>query len=146
MTSHDREFLNRIVGRIIEIDGGVLTSYSGNHDFYEKQRAQNEAQAQAAYDRQQSMLAKEMRFIERFKAQAAKAVAGAVAGEEARQDREGRAAQAAQGAGLRVSALRALGRGRRQDRPASTSATARASSTRASTWRSAARSGGRSWG
>ncbi len=73
MTSHDREFLNRIVGRIIEIDGGVLTSYSGNHDFYEKQRALNEAQAQAAYDRQQAMLAKEMRFIERFKAQAAKA-------------------------------------------------------------------------
>ncbi len=73
MTSHDREFLNRIVGRIIEIDGGVLTSYSGNHDFYEKQRAQNEVQAQAAYDRQQAMLAKEMRFIERFKAQAAKA-------------------------------------------------------------------------
>jgi ATPase subunit of ABC transporter with duplicated ATPase domains len=73
MTSHDREFLNRIVGRIIEIDGGVLTSYSGNHDFYEKQRAQNELQAQAAYERQQAMLAKEMRFIERFKAQAAKA-------------------------------------------------------------------------
>jgi ATPase subunit of ABC transporter with duplicated ATPase domains len=73
MTSHDREFLNRIVGRIIEIDGGVLTSYSGNHDFYERQRALNEKQAQAAYDRQQAMLAKEMRFIERFKAQAAKA-------------------------------------------------------------------------
>jgi ATPase subunit of ABC transporter with duplicated ATPase domains len=73
MTSHDREFLNRIVGRIIEIDGGVLTSYSGNHDFYERQRALNETQAQAAYERQQAMLAKEMRFIERFKAQAAKA-------------------------------------------------------------------------
>src|SRR6185503_18985918 len=52
---------------------GVLTSYSGNHDFYERQRALNEAQAQAAYERQQAMLAKEMRFIERFKAQAAKA-------------------------------------------------------------------------
>jgi ATPase subunit of ABC transporter with duplicated ATPase domains len=73
MTSHDREFMNRIVGRIIEIDGGVLTSYSGNHDFYERQRAQNEVQAEAAYQRQQAMLAKEMRFIERFKAQAAKA-------------------------------------------------------------------------
>jgi len=73
MTSHDREFMNRIVGRVIEIDGGVLTSYSGNLDFYEKQRAQNEAQAQAAFERQQAMLAKEMRFIERFKAQAAKA-------------------------------------------------------------------------
>jgi ATPase subunit of ABC transporter with duplicated ATPase domains len=73
MTSHDREFMNRICTRIIEIDGGVLTSYSGNHDFYERQRALNEAQAAAAYERQQAMLAKEMRFIERFKAQAAKA-------------------------------------------------------------------------
>jgi ATPase subunit of ABC transporter with duplicated ATPase domains len=73
MTSHDREFLNRIVGRIIEIDGGVLTSYSGDYDFYERQRALNAAQAEAAYARQQAMLAKEMRFIERFKAQAAKA-------------------------------------------------------------------------
>ncbi|MBI3783501.1 MAG: ABC-F family ATP-binding cassette domain-containing protein [Deltaproteobacteria bacterium] len=73
MTSHDREFLNRIVKRVIEIDGGELTSYSGNYDFYEAQRAQSEAQAEAAYQRQQSKLAKEMRFIERFKAQAAKA-------------------------------------------------------------------------
>jgi ATPase subunit of ABC transporter with duplicated ATPase domains len=73
MTSHDREFMNRICTRIVEIDGGVLTSYSGNHDFYERQRALNEVQAAAAYERQQAMLAKEMRFIERFKAQAAKA-------------------------------------------------------------------------
>jgi ATPase subunit of ABC transporter with duplicated ATPase domains len=73
MTSHDREFMNRVVGRIVEIDGGVLTSYSGNYDFYERQRAVNEANAEAAYERQQAMLAKEMRFIERFKAQAAKA-------------------------------------------------------------------------
>jgi ATPase subunit of ABC transporter with duplicated ATPase domains len=73
MTSHDREFMNRVVSRIIEIDGGVLTSYTGNYDFYEKQRAVNEANAEAAYQRQQAMLAKEMRFIERFKAQAAKA-------------------------------------------------------------------------
>ena len=73
MTSHDREFMNRVVSRIIEIDGGVLTSYSGDYDFYERQRAVNEAQAEAAYQRQQAMLAKEMRFIERFKAQAAKA-------------------------------------------------------------------------
>src|SRR3954449_6842760 len=73
MTSHDREFMNRVVSRIIEIDGGVLTSYSGDYDFYERQRAINETQAEAAYQRQQAMLAKEMRFIERFKAQAAKA-------------------------------------------------------------------------
>ncbi len=73
MTSHDREFLNRITGRILEIDGGELTSYSGNYDFYEAQREQGQAQAEAAYQRQQAKLAKEMRFIERFKAQAAKA-------------------------------------------------------------------------
>jgi ATPase subunit of ABC transporter with duplicated ATPase domains len=73
MTSHDREFMNRIVTRIIEIDGGELTSYSGDYDFYEAQRAQSEAHAAAAYQRQQAKLAKEMRFIERFKAQAAKA-------------------------------------------------------------------------
>jgi ATPase subunit of ABC transporter with duplicated ATPase domains len=73
MTSHDREFLNRVVDKIIEIDGGVLTTYSGNYDFYERQRALAEAQVEAQYARQQAMLAKEMRFIERFKAQAAKA-------------------------------------------------------------------------
>ncbi len=73
MTSHDREFLNRVVGKIIEIDGGVLTTFSGNYDFYERQRAVNEAQIEAQHARQQAMLAKEMRFIERFKAQAAKA-------------------------------------------------------------------------
>jgi ATPase subunit of ABC transporter with duplicated ATPase domains len=73
MTTHDREFMNRVVGKIIEIDGGVLTSYSGNYDFYEKQRALHAVQAEAAYARQQAMLAKEIRFIERFKAQASHA-------------------------------------------------------------------------
>ncbi|MGD0836834.1 MAG: ABC-F family ATP-binding cassette domain-containing protein [Polyangia bacterium] len=73
MTTHDREFMNRVVGKIIEIDGGVLTTYSGNYDFYEKQRALTETQAEAAYQRQQAMMAKEIRFIERFKAQASHA-------------------------------------------------------------------------
>jgi ATPase subunit of ABC transporter with duplicated ATPase domains len=73
MTTHDREFMNRVVSKIIEIDGGVLTTYSGNYDFYEKQRALSETQAEAAYARQQAMLAKEIRFIERFKAQASHA-------------------------------------------------------------------------
>ena len=72
-------------------------------------------------------------------------VAGAVARQEARQDREGRAAQAAQGAGLRVPALRALGRRRRPHRGDAQGATARASSTTASICRSAAASAGRSW-
>ncbi|MGZ3457256.1 MAG: ribosomal protection-like ABC-F family protein [Archangium sp.] len=73
MTSHDREFMNRIVTKIIEIDGGELTTYSGNYDFYEQQRAQNEKQQQAQYERQQAMLAKELKFIERFKARASHA-------------------------------------------------------------------------
>src|SRR3979411_556520 len=73
MTSHDREFMNRIVTRIAEIDGGEITMYSGNYDFYERERAIREANREAAYARQQAMLAKEQRFIERFAAHAARA-------------------------------------------------------------------------
>jgi ATPase subunit of ABC transporter with duplicated ATPase domains len=73
MTSHDREFMNRIVGRIAEIDGGEITVYSGNYDFYERERAIREANLQASYARQQAMLAKEQRFIDRFRTHAAKA-------------------------------------------------------------------------
>jgi ATPase subunit of ABC transporter with duplicated ATPase domains len=73
MTSHDREFMNRIVTKVVEIDGGSLTSYSGNYEFYEQQRALAEKQQQAQFERQQAMLAKEIKFIERFKARASHA-------------------------------------------------------------------------
>lgn len=73
MTSHDREFMNRIVSKIIEIDGGNLTTYSGDYAFYEGQRALNEKHQQAQFERQQAMLAKEIKFIERFKARASHA-------------------------------------------------------------------------
>src|SRR5436309_3842858 len=73
MTSHDREFMNRIANRIVEIDGGSLTSYSGNYEFYEQQRARADKQQQAQFERQQAMLAKEIKFIERFKARASHA-------------------------------------------------------------------------
>ena len=73
MTSHDREFMNRIVTKIVEIDGGALTAYSGDYAFYEQQRALNEKQQQAQFERQQAMLAKEIKFIERFKARASHA-------------------------------------------------------------------------
>jgi ATPase subunit of ABC transporter with duplicated ATPase domains len=73
MTSHDREFMNRIVAKVVEIDGGELTTYSGNYEFYEQQRAQNEKQQHAQFERQQAMLAKEIKFIERFKARASHA-------------------------------------------------------------------------
>ncbi|RVC80694.1 ABC-F family ATP-binding cassette domain-containing protein [Mesorhizobium sp. M4A.F.Ca.ET.022.05.2.1] len=73
MTSHDREFMNRIVTKIVEIDAGSLTSYSGNYEFYQEQRALADKQLQAQFERQQAMLAKEIAFIERFKARASHA-------------------------------------------------------------------------
>jgi ATPase subunit of ABC transporter with duplicated ATPase domains len=73
MTSHDREFMNRIVSKIAEIDAGEIIVYSGNYDFYERERAIRETNQQAAFARQQSMLAKEQRFIDRFRTHAAKA-------------------------------------------------------------------------
>jgi ATPase subunit of ABC transporter with duplicated ATPase domains len=73
MTCHDQEVMNRVVKRIVEIDGGEVRSYSGDYTFYEAQRALDAAQREAAYERQQAMLAKELRFIERFKAQPSKA-------------------------------------------------------------------------
>ena len=73
MTSHDREFMNRIINKVIEIDGGTLTSFAGDYEFYEAQRAMNEQQQQAQFERQQAMLAKEIKFIERFKARASHA-------------------------------------------------------------------------
>ena len=73
MTSHDREFMNRIVSKIAEIDAGEIITYSGDYDFYERERAIRETNQQAAFARQQAMLAKEQRFIDRFRTHAAKA-------------------------------------------------------------------------
>ncbi|MEO8381510.1 MAG: ABC-F family ATP-binding cassette domain-containing protein [Acidobacteriota bacterium] len=73
MTSHDRDFMNRLVSKIIEIDDGDIVTYSGDYDFYVREREQREANQEAAYARQQAKLAKEQRFIDRFSAHAAKA-------------------------------------------------------------------------
>ncbi len=73
MTSHDREFMNRLVGKILEIDGGELTTFSGNFEFYAEQRQLLAAQQQAQFERQQAMLAKEEAFIAKFKARASHA-------------------------------------------------------------------------
>jgi ATPase subunit of ABC transporter with duplicated ATPase domains len=73
MTTHDREFMNRLVGKIVEIDGGELTTYTGNYDSYVEQRELAAAQKEAAYARQQAMLAKEQAFIDKFKARASHA-------------------------------------------------------------------------
>jgi ATPase subunit of ABC transporter with duplicated ATPase domains len=73
MTCHDRDFMNRVATRIVEIDGGELVSYSGDYDFYDRERAVRAAQHAAAYARQQAMFRKEERFIERFERHVAKA-------------------------------------------------------------------------
>jgi ATPase subunit of ABC transporter with duplicated ATPase domains len=73
MTSHDRDFMNRVVTKIADIDSGEIITYSGDYDFYERERAIQEANQQAAFARQQAMFAKEQRFIDRFRTHAAKA-------------------------------------------------------------------------
>jgi ATPase subunit of ABC transporter with duplicated ATPase domains len=73
MTSHDRDFMNRIVTKIVEIDDGDIISYSGDYDFYVGEREQRDTNQEAAFARQQAKLAKEQRFIDRFSAHAAKA-------------------------------------------------------------------------
>jgi len=73
MTSHDREFMNRIVTKIADIDSGEIVTYSGNYDFFDRERIIRETNQQAAFARQQAMLAKEQRFIDRFRTHAARA-------------------------------------------------------------------------
>ncbi len=73
MTSHDRDFMNRIVSTIIEVANGNVTTYSGNYDFYLKEREIRRDQLHASYRRQQEMLAKEEEFIARFAARASHA-------------------------------------------------------------------------
>jgi ATPase subunit of ABC transporter with duplicated ATPase domains len=73
MTCHDKEIMNRVAKKIVEIDGGDLRTYTGNYDFYEAARALEAERREAEYARQQARLAKESRFIERFKTHVAKA-------------------------------------------------------------------------
>jgi ATPase subunit of ABC transporter with duplicated ATPase domains len=73
ITSHDRAFLNRLVTRIVDIDGGEVTSYTGNYDFYEAKWQERQREQAAQFARQQAMLSKEQAFIDRFKARASHA-------------------------------------------------------------------------
>ena len=75
MTCHDRDVMNRVVKRIVEIDDGQLRTYTGDYDFYEQQRAEAAVRHEAEYKSQQALLAKEERFIERFKGQPSKSSA-----------------------------------------------------------------------
>lgn len=73
ITSHDRSFLNRVVNKIIDIDGGEVITYTGDYDFYQTQWVLRQEQQAAQFARQQAMLAKEQAFIDRFKARASHA-------------------------------------------------------------------------
>ena len=73
MTCHDRDFMNRVVTRLVDLDAGKLVVYGGNYDFYERERQIRAREQDAAFSRQQAMLAKEERFIERFERHVAKA-------------------------------------------------------------------------
>ncbi|PLX82421.1 MAG: glycosyl transferase family 1 [Desulfuromonas sp.] len=73
MTSHDHDFMNRIVSRIIEVANQSITTYGGNYDFYLREREVRREQLLASYRRQQEMLAKEEEFIARFAARASHA-------------------------------------------------------------------------
>ncbi len=73
MTSHDREFMNRLVTKVVEVANQAITSYTGNYDFYEKEKNIRKEQLIAAAKRQEDMLAKEEEFIARFAARASHA-------------------------------------------------------------------------
>ncbi len=73
LISHDRWFLNRLVERIAELDRGVLTSYTGNYDTYEKEKSDREARLEAAAANQERRIAEVQRFIDRFRAKNTKA-------------------------------------------------------------------------
>ena len=73
MTSHDREFMNRVVTRIVEVTNRTITTYSGNYDFYLREREIRREQLLASHRRQQEMLSKEEEFIARFAARASHA-------------------------------------------------------------------------
>ena len=132
MTSHDREFMNRIVNKIVEIDGGTLTTYSGNYEFYEQQRALAEKQQQAQFERQQAMLAKEIKFIERFKARASHAAQVQSRVKKLEKIERVEPPKRRQTVAFEFHAGAALGRGRRQPEERRTRAMAAAASMTAS--------------
>jgi ATPase subunit of ABC transporter with duplicated ATPase domains len=73
MTCHDRDFMNRVVDRIIDVDNGQFVSYTGDYDYMEREQKVRAVQLEAQYERQQAMIAKMQRFIDRFGTHVAKA-------------------------------------------------------------------------
>ena len=73
MVSHDKYFLNRMVKKIVELYQKELHFYTGNYEYYEKEKAQRIELQQRAFENQQDYIRQQERFIERFKAKASKA-------------------------------------------------------------------------
>ena len=73
MTSHDRDFMNGIVNRIIEVANKAITTYTGDYDYYEKEKEIRKVQQTSQYESQQAMLQKEEEFIAKFAARASHA-------------------------------------------------------------------------
>jgi ATP-binding cassette subfamily F protein 3 len=73
IVSHDKFFLNRMVTKIVELYQQQLHIYSGNYEFYEKEKAERIAIQKRAYENQQEYIRQQERFIERFRAKATKA-------------------------------------------------------------------------
>jgi len=73
MISHDREFLDRIITRVVNIENEEAKAYSGDYSDFEDQRAAQLAQQQSLYERQQREIAHMMSFVNRFRAAASKA-------------------------------------------------------------------------
>ena len=112
MTSHDREFMNRIVNKIVEIDGGALTAHSGNYEFYQQQRALNEKQHAGAVRAPAGDAGQGDRLHRTLQGARLACRAGAEPGQEAGEDRPGGAAEAPADGVVRVPAGAALRRGR----------------------------------
>ncbi len=73
MISHDREFLDAVVNSIVHIENRLAARYTGNYSAFERTRAEQLANQQAMYQRQQKKIQEVQRFIDRFKAKASKA-------------------------------------------------------------------------
>ncbi len=73
LTTHDRVFMNNIVNKIVEVAQEKVTVYTGNYDFYLREKDIRKQQNEASHGRQQAMLKKEEEFIARFKARASHA-------------------------------------------------------------------------
>jgi ATP-binding cassette subfamily F protein 3 len=73
LISHDRDFLDTVIGQILHIEHKKAKLYSGNYTAFERQRAEHLAQQDAQYQKQQKEAAHLTAFVDRFRAKASKA-------------------------------------------------------------------------